>query len=415
MFFLRRWRKRGEEEAEEFNADMFKRQSAILVDDERSPYGGGNQGHAGFNPRPPTMIERHMANRNQLDAVPPMPSLQQYHNLAAGGAGSAGVGASGYGNEYDYSNQHLSFSPGQFMPVSPPPTVTGAQFFAPHGQAHDSAYDNQGQLVHQPSNGAAIYNENGQLARGSSNAAQWHLNRQNSTGGDGHYIDLARSSVTPFQAAQYAEISRKLNGTPSALHVVNEKDEEPVTQASDRTLYANQAREGHSHLSIPAEEGSVNPESPFVDPQVPAEAHHNSLLGSDLNHNSQEVSVPPSPIYSLHSQIPSNQPVVSNPPSLPEIRVPERTFSPMSYDFPQTPSGRPTPSPFHTNFSVPNPPASEKFPDTFVSNATESGPLSSAQATVPGLPKREVTSKSESPRPTSTYTIYDEADAYGGI
>jgi len=388
------------------------------VDDELSPYGGGAGDHAGFNPRPPTMIERHMANRNQFDPVPPMPSLQQYHNVAAGGAGAAGVGASGYGNEYDYPGaQHPSFSPGQVMPVSPPPTATGAQFFAPYGQSpspHHSAYDEHGQLARQPSNGAAMYNEYGQLARHPSNAVQRDLSRQNSVGGNGRYVDMARTSVTPFQAAQYAEISRKLNETPPALHAVNEGDEQPISQASDRTIYANQAREGHSHLSIPAEGGDVNPESPFVDPQVPVEAHHSLSLATDRIHGPQEDVVPPSPIYSLHSQKISNERVVSDPPALPEIRVPERTFSPTSYDFPQTPSARPTPSPFHTNFTIPSPHTRETFPDTLMS---ESAPLpaATAQVTLPGLSKREMASKPESQRPASTYTVYDEADAYGGI
>jgi len=287
------------------------------------------------------------------------------------------------------------------MPTSPPPTTMGAQVFAPYDATtspYDSTYGEQGQLERQSSITAPIYNENGQLVRQPSIAAQHGLGMQNPVGSNAHYVDLARSSVTPFQAAQYAEISRKLNEAPSQLHGVNEEAEEPDSSASDHATYAMQAAEAHSHLSIPAEGGSANPESPFADPQIPAEAHV----------------VPPSPIYSLHPQNASNKLVVSEPPMLPEVRLPERTFSPTSYDFPQTPSARPTPSPFHTNFNIPGSPSRQMLHKDLAFGATESAP-SPAQATVPGLATRDMTPKPESRRPTSTYTVYDETDAYGGF
>jgi hypothetical protein len=345
-----------------------------------------------------------------------MPSLQQYHKVGASGAGGAGVGA-GYGNAHDYSlSRQPSFSPGQVMPsaMSPPPSSTSTQFFTPYGQATptSSIYNEQAQLVRQPSNGAAIHNQNGQP----SNAAQRDMGR-NSVGGNSHYVDLDRSSVTPFQAAQYAEISRKLNEVPPPLRAVNEADEQPASHASDGgVMYAIQAGEAHTHLSIPFEGSNANPESPFTDPQVPAKAHHESRTVQGVD--TQDFVVPPSPIYSLHSQTTSHERTPSSPPSLPEIHVPDRTFSPTSYDFPQTPSARPTPSPFHTNFSIPSPPIREKYSEGLAPKAAESAPPPApapVQATTAGLAESEMNPKPASQRPSSTYTVYDEADAYGGF
>jgi hypothetical protein len=412
----RRWRKRGEDE-QEFNAEAFRRQSAVLVDDEPGSFGGSKEANAGFNPRPPTMIERHMANRNQFDSVPPMPSMQHYNNVGASGAGGAGMGASGYGNGYDYPSPQPSFSPGQFMPStgSPPPPSPSPQFFGAYGQApmpNDAVYNDQGPLSRRPSNATALHNENGHLS------VQRDLSRQNSVSGSAHYVDLDRSSVTPFQAAQYAEISRKLNEAPPPLHVVSEADEEPISQASDREMYASQAGEAHAHLSIPAEGANASPESPFTDPQVPSEVHHQPLTRLVHSFDAQDAVVPPSPIYSLHSEKVSHERGPSNPPSLPEIQVPDRTFSPTSYDFPQTPSARPTPSPFHTNFSIPSPPIREQYPQSLTVKAAESAASSApapTQAPAPNMAEREVTPKPQSQRPSSTYTVYDEMDPYGGF
>ncbi|KAI6023795.1 hypothetical protein BKA83DRAFT_25348 [Pisolithus microcarpus] len=84
-------------------------------------------------------------------------------------------------------------------------------------------YGESGQLARQPSSAAFLarqpsaaagYGNSAQLARQPSNVIA--LNRQPSAAGYGaapannDYVDLDRSSVTPFQAAQYAAISRHL-------------------------------------------------------------------------------------------------------------------------------------------------------------------------------------------------------------
>lgn len=336
------------------------------------------------------MIERHIAGRTPFDP-PPMPSLQQYNN----------IGANGYGNDYP---PPPSFSPGQVMPSAtvPPPTQTGMQFFAPYGQspvtsptAYDSAYNEHGQLVRRPSNGAAIFNEQGQLPRHASNAMYGDLPPPDATGGNPHYVDLARSSVSPFQAAQYAEISRQLNvEAPTGLHTVDENEDEVVQSG------------GHA---ISPEGDDSNQESPFADPQSPVEGLERPPALTDA-----EGLVPPSPIYSMNPTKTSRDRIQSYPPKLPEIQVQERTFSPTSYDFPQTPSAIPTPSPLAANFNIPGPQAGEQLPRSLSPGFAAADPAA-AQTTAEDTKKSEIAPKPRDQRPASTYTVYDEADAYGGF
>jgi hypothetical protein len=67
----------------------------------------------------------------------------------------------------------------------------------------------------------APYGDNSHLTRQPSSAA--YLSRQPSAAAysipndpQAHYVNLDRSSVTPFQAAQYADISRQLGNDPIA-------------------------------------------------------------------------------------------------------------------------------------------------------------------------------------------------------
>jgi hypothetical protein len=184
---------------------------------------------------------------------------------------------------------------------------------------------------------------------------------------------LDRSSVTPFQAAQYAEISRQLNTkAPGGLNPVNEDEE----QAHYTNSYAISSRD------------NANQSSPFADP-------HEAQDAQDL--------VPPSPIYSMNSTKTFRDRVISNPPQLPDFQAQERTFSPTSYDFPQTPSVLPTPSPSPANFSIPSSQAVERFPNGLTPEAA-------------GAPSaRNVAASGKNQRPASTYTVYDENDAYGGF
>lgn len=149
-------RRRKDNDDEDFNASIFRRQSAILQDDPAPS----------FNPRPPTMIERHVTNAS--------PALAAQRGMPSGGQNFYG----GYG----------SFGPGEIIQPAYGQPVMG--------------YGESGQLARQPSNAAYLTRQPTAAGHGATFSPEDN---------DAHYVDLNRSSVTPFQAAQYADISRRLN------------------------------------------------------------------------------------------------------------------------------------------------------------------------------------------------------------
>jgi hypothetical protein len=335
----RRWRKKAAEE-DGFDPNAF-RQSAVLVGDSPSSYG------APRNPRPPTMIERKMANIPTSSSSP-----------------SPGFG--GFGNEQQYQNeyhQHLSrqhpgyaytndmapsFSPGQVIPSPTSPTAPNP-FQSPISSNYDTNTPSNDQLVRQPST---------------------TLSRQDSSA---NYINMSRSSVTPYQAVQYAEINRRLQPTvveadeSSSAPMPSSHDFPPVPGATLQQL------QPPSRLTSHSERGS-----PFADPDSQDE-------GVELDIHLQ----PPSP---------SSSRITSKPPTLPEITPTEKTFSsisPISYDFPVSAG----PSPFANSFGIP-------ARDSSVAMASPSVNRAPAVASNLG---------NELKRPESTYTMYGAEDAYGGI
>jgi hypothetical protein len=190
---------------------------------------------------------------------------------------------------------------------------------------------------------------------------------------DRHYADLSRSSVTPFQAVQYAEITKKL-GTPmsSGSGVV---PEEPLGATPNDVTPT-------SHTGLPRDEDAPTV-SPFADSVIEYSA-------ADASHELDIESPLPSPGFSQHTRIPSS------PPILPEINIPERSFSPVaSIELPVPLSVHNTPSPFTLEFKdlrTP-PPARLKYK---TSPLATSSPVEAEHAKRPN-------------------TVYDEEDAYGGI
>lgn len=187
---------------DDFDAQAFKRQSAMLVDDPVEP-------PQSYNPRPPTMIEHHNAS----------PAL----------AAQTGLGGQNFYGSYGGYGQQPAYQPEMAQPPTSPPQQVYAT--SPMGYA---GYDGpQQQVARQPSNGgyAGYDSPQQQLARQPSNAA--YLTRQPSSAAafvppavpptsfdpHAHYIDLNRSSVSPYQAAQYADISRQLGtSNPNGSH-----------------------------------------------------------------------------------------------------------------------------------------------------------------------------------------------------
>ncbi|KIK99124.1 hypothetical protein PAXRUDRAFT_132726 [Paxillus rubicundulus Ve08.2h10] len=177
MWCMRRQRNR---DADDFDADAFKRQSAILVDDAAMP-------PRSYNPRPPTMIERHNAS--------PALAAQTAQNL--------------YGNYSAYGQQQAPYATNQHG-SSPPPQAYGQQPVMGY-----SAYDDPRQLSRQPSNGAYLTRQ--------PTIAPAYGPSFVPVDPNAHYVDLSRSSVTPYQATQYADISRHL-GTSDP----NEQATQPI-------------------------------------------------------------------------------------------------------------------------------------------------------------------------------------------
>lgn len=468
----RRWRKRGADEVE-FNAKSFRR-SAVLMDD---PPTHADTVDRGYNPRPPTMIERRMVGNSS-----PAPTFGTQY----------GAPAPGYGDGYAYGIQ-----PGQVMynpSMSPPPqTATSANplfaypqtAFSPMASPvsstvgpYNSAYNENGDLVRQPSNAQSLTRQpsapglgrqpsmassNPQLYRQPSQAAHMPMPERPQYNAEPYpphndYIDLSRSSVSPYQAAQYAEISRRLNtevpgglDTPAVNQFVDEKM---------RTVF----EDGETSPPPPPEKDAFErDESPFVDPTEESEPVHESpkaqvapqqmpapqfeaQQGKGEGHDDRESTsfqfpAPPSPTHNR---------IDSTPPMLPEIHISS------GYDFPSSPSpvhsGFPsgvsssaygdsqyaganrfpvTPSPLASSFVLPAPPPAaagkSSFPGTPVERSFHTSttpPPTKPSFTVPEPSSATAVVEVHTPtlrqgegkRPNSVYTVYgDEEDAYGGF
>ncbi|KAI9453402.1 hypothetical protein BJY52DRAFT_1189624 [Lactarius psammicola] len=361
VYFLRKCRGRENEAfAEEiWNRGDARRQSAALGDDSEPvrPFNAP--------PRPPSMIERrHLNNASTPPRQPTLPNM--YPNNAYG---------SGYGAT-NYSQQ--SFSPGQV--VSP---NSANPFFSP------PAYLPQA-VTGEPSPGmgpVAVAHQN------SVTGGPFSPVVSSPDAADPHYTDLSRSSVTPFQAAQYAEITEKLGAPMSS--VLDAVPEEQQAAVSDNIAVP-------SHDDPVAQGGNTHTVSPFVDA---------AAIQQPINYPSSESDdeLPlPSPNAFQQTRI------ASLPPTLPEIHVPERSFSPVaSLEFPVPLSVRNSPSPLSAEFSdLRGPPPTES---NYQSSplATSTPMQAQAQATV--IPREPKNGAASTNRPDTVYTMYDEEDAYGGI
>ena len=376
--------RRREDEAfpeEIWNRTDARGQSAILEDEPELVR--PSQTHSRSSPRPPTMIERHLNNTPIIPARgPTVPNM--YPNNA-------------YENDYGATNySQNSFSPGQV--VSP---HSANPFFSPYVQdVMDSPVSNTVPEYHDPphSGGPALpppvltrepFIGIGQTAVPHQNSVTGPYNPVVSSpdATDPHYTELSRSSVTPFQAAQYAEITEKL-GTPmpSVMNAVPEEQE--AVEPEDMAVPPQDELSTHGR--------NAHTESPFADAASVQPADNSSYEPDD--------GLPP------HVLEPPRIP--SLPPTLPEIDVPER-FSPVgSLEFPVPASVCSSPTPFSAEFSdmrVPPPIESIKKSGALAGSA----PVQ-AQAQASVIPREHETGAG-APRPDTVYTIYDEEDAYGGM
>jgi hypothetical protein len=179
---------------------------------------------------------------------------------------------------------------------------------------------------------------------------------------------------------QYEEIAEKLHAPMSS--VMATVQEESHDDATHNRMLTSITDPSPPHVDYPKQSTDVDLNTQIVD--APREL---------------DIEVPlPTPIMFEQTRI------SSNPPTLPEIRVPERSFSPAaSFELPVPLSARESPSPFSVEFSDVRtpPPAGLKF---------TSSPLAISTPT-----SAEPTEAKSSKRPDTVYTLYDEEDAYGGF
>jgi len=347
-----------------------------------------------------------------------------------------------------YPNPVYTQSP--FSPVSSPVSYNGSTQEFPGG-GPPSPY-----LTRQPSSAT-------QLSRQPSNVAM-----RGPYEADTNYVDLSRSSVTPFQAVQYAEISNRL-GTPvpsgldtpsiATMAAAKTQDLPPVPVDNDhegpfadpvlnpvKVARTNSGAVSITEVASPSTRSRAFSTDTNTDTlAAPTRPSMDSALASQDLH---EFPAPPSP--AIHS--PTSSRINSIPPTLPEIFIGSSSTidgnstmgSPtrvVSYDFPASvrgsggfgyPSGLSaaghavgvqevvtsspslshfrfpaTPSPLASSFGMPTPPAGAK---SFI-EGQDAPPVPGVVAESKNVPIATVVDKAQK-RPE---TVYDDADAYGGI
>lgn len=410
----RRQARKNETNGGIFNPNEFRRSAVLMTD----PPTHEDTVARGFNPRPPSMIERRFASPAPTFGMQQgVPSPHFYNNNSLG-------------NEYaaaDPYGQHPSFGPGQIMNnVSPhsaqpvhqnpgygqspfSPGASPVSSIGPYNQGYNGRQDVAPALTRQSSAGTQLTRQGSGGSHGYQSynpvpgpapqavdySAPVVLASQPRGGpSSSEYVDLNRMSVTPFQAAQYAEISQKLN-TEVPNGMVTPAVAKYVQHTEEHNLSAN---EGYSPFADPI------PES-----LIPARAPHDSLLGQDVDRPVSSVSAdsrsivsvthdlnfpaPPSPALTVASRFR----VDSSPPTLPEINVESRADSSFGggisngLRFPAPPSG------LSSSFTIPSPSAEH-----------ESAPVASPVAVA-------AESESSAKQPMRPETVYDPQDAYGGI
>lgn len=119
------------------------------------------------------------------------------------------------------------------------------------------------------------------------------------------YVDLNRASVSPFQAAQYAEISRRLNVEPSLLPGTGAVVAPPGL-VSPAQLYATQQKDlPPAPATRTASISHANPTtSPFADPGPPSPATPPKGLSTNIESA-------PAPVEALPLVVPAPPPAVA--------------------------------------------------------------------------------------------------------
>jgi len=409
VFAIRRYRRNHDDH---FDANDFRR-SAFLIND---PPAHADTAAQGFNPRPPTMIERRLGNS---PVVPGVPYGDVYSAAAADHYNVSTFSASD-------SNSHTQeFPGGQMMNpfASPPPSPRSfAPSYATAGHSQPSlrtsAVLNAPQpplplaikRPSRPASGNAPGAANGFTFPRRNAARQNTLDRQQeeiSAVSDSppanDYVDLNRSSVSPFQAAQYEAISRQLStenshsfdyaDTDAAMEeFTDEPPPVPPKTPFDQVEPAVASPSTESTDSAPP----VPAKSPFEDPEPERKAESQTAM-RPATPELRDFPVPPSPVPTVVSRyrvdsISSTSPNTRNPDSH-NCRPPTPTRKNVG--------NKCQPSPLaacSTNVD-------KDGLETEKNSGENTQPPTSATATSSSVEASKV-------RPD---TVYDLGDAYGGI
>ncbi|KAM6497348.1 hypothetical protein JOM56_007821 [Amanita muscaria] len=337
---------------DDFDATDFRR-SAILMHD---PPAHEDVVARGYNPRPPTMIERKMASipavtYGNMYKVPPA----GYYNPASGPDNQAMFAGGQLGNSSGSPHTQVPFTDGQLMNpfVSAPPSP-GSFATAGHSQSSNGGlvtpkapYIMKPPLgprrTSRPATGSDPGAANGftfpqrQGSRPGTAERQQEQNVIPEQVPSDDYVDLSRSSVSSFQAAQYEAISRKLATdvprgfddvdvtsvmAPSSLEYIDEAPPVPPKSPFEDPEYAAVQPSTESDDDAPP---PVPSKSPFEDP---APEHETEIMQDSLRESYTsyqtlrtpellDFPVPPSPALTLMSR----HRVDSWPPTLPELKL----------------------------------------------------------------------------------------------
>ncbi|KAJ7460761.1 hypothetical protein FB451DRAFT_502072 [Mycena latifolia] len=357
--FCVRRRRHSEQDPLSFDPDSFRRSAMIITD----PPTHQDTVARGFNPPvSPVMVERR----------PMYPANASYN------APSPGLSPTS-GNPLVFQAPFSPISPNATSPVSaydhswPAPVLTRNTSASSASSAHEQAYRAQERALPSPQNSLPVPEE---------------------------YLDLERTSVTPFQAEQYVEISKRLNTeVPKGLD----------TPAVDEFVVAKMPNKDAELPPLP-------PQDPFADGNADAEEEE-SAPPPLPKVQELEFPAPPSPVRTTASRYR----VDSMPPTLPEIIVQSRVSVTSAY---LSDGASPSPSPFAAGFPAgqtvvmkgQESPMGSRFPVTpspLASSFTVPSPPAAATSFPAAPPAAQ-------PRPDakqrqSVYTVYDPEDAYGGI
>ncbi|TFL02168.1 hypothetical protein BDV98DRAFT_53926 [Pterulicium gracile] len=376
-------------EAAAFDASDFRR-SAMLLNDPPTHadilaqgYGSGSS----TGPRPPSMFQHRIAS--------PAPT---------------------FGTQYGLPAPAMAYAQDTTSPVSY--GINGQNYPAPYSPYTPSSADHLAAGTYSPSPYSPGFGDSQSMNHNSyqSNIASSRAGDHESYGRSDQ-VDLERSSVSPYQATQYAEISRQLDtevpqglNTPAVqeyMHQSNTAYGAPVAVAAASSIPpAYMSRPSSPSYTVPAEKLP----SPFEDsdrnsypreketqsnPLAPIASHDTVQSFGAVPH--LEFPAPPA-----LDQANQHNRVDSTPPILPEISV-----SRDSYGFPApviTHHSEGNNGTLHAGHQFPTTPSPLK--STFSHEAiADSAPAPAASAT----------RAQEKPAAKRPDTVYDEGDVYGGI